>query len=103
MDLQVFQIADENLFPGRTFSMSVDSFAVSPGNVFFGPAKVCEDCYFVLGDNRDHSMDSRVLGMIPCKNLIGKASPMVWFSNDPSKGWFESGKVRGSRIGSFVN
>jgi signal peptidase I len=30
------------------------------------------DNYFLLGDNREHSLDSRVLGLIPRENIIGK-------------------------------
>jgi signal peptidase I len=36
--------------------------------------------FFVLGDNRDNSLDSRmtVLGNVPVRNLIGKATTVVW-------------------------
>lgn len=37
--------------------------------------------YFVLGDNRDHSLDSREVGFIPKQNILGKMTICYWNCN----------------------
>jgi signal peptidase I len=44
----------------------------------FGPVVVPKDHYFVMGDNRDHSMDSRYWGFVPSDAIKGKAFIIYW-------------------------
>lgn len=62
----------------------------------FGPVTVPADQYFVLGDNRDESHDSRFLGFVDQPAVRGTVTFIYW-SEDPA-----SDEVRWDRIGTRV-
>ncbi|MES2796764.1 MAG: signal peptidase I [Bacteroidota bacterium] len=59
-----------------------------------------QDYYFMMGDNRHNSADSRYWGFVPMDHVVGKAV-FIWMSIDPNPDkWYN--KVRWSRLFSFV-
>jgi signal peptidase I len=44
----------------------------------YGPKKVDPAHLFVMGDNRCNSEDSRFFGLVPVRNVVGKAVVVYW-------------------------
>ena len=59
-----------------------------------------QDYYFMMGDNRHNSLDSRFWGFVPADHIVGKAV-MIWMSTDPN-GSFLS-KIRWSRLFDIID
>lgn len=84
---------------------------VSDGKIFINNQEadsytIQDDYYFMVGDNRDNSLDSRFWGFVPRENIIG--TPMIiywsWNSDIPISDFFRLlGTVRFDRIAKLVD
>ena len=59
-----------------------------------------QNYYFMMGDNRHNSADSRYWGFVPEDHVVGKAV-LVWMSMDPNGG--VGGKIRWNRLFNLID
>lgn len=102
----MFKAYLETLPGGQSYTV-LDQVAHGEGDDF-GPVRVPAGHLFLMGDNRDDSLDSRFpefeggIGMVPLEDLIGRAMVTFW-STDGSASYWEPwtwfSALRASRIG----
>jgi signal peptidase I len=63
--------------PNAYYEKTSERMARAPRDDF-GPFVVPEGTVFVMGDNRDHSHDSRFWGTVPIDDILGKAFVLYW-------------------------
>jgi len=98
---------DINLFAQMKMFLSANDFAMQPVaidelpknfnsefNAFY--KRVPKGEFYMMGDNRDHSNDSRFWGSVPYSLIVGKPW-FIYFS------WDDNYKVRWNRVGRFVD
>ena len=82
-----FAVYQETLPNGKSYLIQErsDDDVLDNTNVFLVP----EGHYFMMGDNRDNSRDSRTtsVGMVPAENLIGRAERLFFSHNSSAHLW----------------
>jgi signal peptidase I len=85
----------------RTAEARTDNYRPSRNN--WGPLVVPDGNYFVLGDNRDNSLDSRYWGFVPDSLVRGRPMFVYYsYTRDSSEGNKWLGGVRWNRLGERV-
>lgn len=107
---ETIQITPQNYPQWETFiRREGHAVAISGGSILIdGKAtssyKVKRNYCFGLGDNRDHSLDSRYWGFIPMENVVGTPIMVYWSwdTNAPGLG-DKLSSIRWDRIGNFID
>lgn len=78
-----------------------NDFAFRDGTVYINGQPVDSytfkmDYYFMMGDNRHNSLDSRSWGFVPEDHIVGQPR-LIWLSLEKDRSWF-NGKIRWNRL-----
>jgi len=81
-----------------------DDASIKDGKLFVDGKEVTEytfnqDYFFMMGDNRHNSLDSRYWGFVPEDHIVGKGF-FIWLSLDPNAGLFS--KIRWNRFFNLI-
>ncbi len=104
---QTIQLTPDNLIkygPVIKNYEGLEDVRTEGDQLFINGEKVTEytfkqNYYFMMGDNRHDSLDSRYWGFVPEDHIVGKAL-FIWLSIDPNESFFS--KIRWSRIFSGI-
>ena len=98
---------------GKSINLTLDNLAVyerndlkvKDGKIYINGKEAKSytfkmDYYWMMGDNRHNSADSRYRGFVPEDHVVGKPI-FIWWSSDPDRSGF--GGIRWNRIFNFVD
>ena len=77
-DTVIFHVYINDKRLDEEYIMSEYDYHVCKDNMYCGPFVIPEDNYFMMGDNRGNSQDSRFWGTLPKDRFIGRAVFKFW-------------------------
>jgi len=86
-------------YEGNTITKKADGFYINGEKASSYTFK--QGYYYLVGDNRHNSADSRFWGFVPHDHIVGKAV-FIWMSLDNDLGWAD-GKIRWDRFFTIVH
>jgi signal peptidase I len=112
-----YKVHRDSRVNGRSGNPHMLSFDIQRDN--FGPVNIPDDSYFMMGDNRDDSADSRYFGFLQRDYIVGRPLVVFWSYEDDSDAYLRTSlpemlklygeriiffftKTRWSRMGHFV-